>query len=490
MKEDLRYGKIQPQAKDLEEAILGACMLEKDAYDKAAEILTADCFYTDANQLIFSAMASLAGRNMIVDLPMVVNQLKESNQLEKCGGVLAVAKLTNLVVSTANLENHCRIVLQKFIRREIIRNSSEILSEAFDETSDVFDLLDMAEEKIMQIGSNHINGDILTMDQVMNNAVSKIEEWRQNDSTLTGVPSGFPELDRASRGWQPGDFIVIGARPSIGKTAFALNLARNAALSPEKKTTVAIWSLEMKAVYLGLRLLAAESEIYLHKIQTGRLDDEAMRTLIKTGVNRLRQASIFFDDNTNMSLRVLRSKARKLKKKNNLGLIIVDYIQLMSGDENKGNREQEIARISRGLKNLAQELEIPIIALSQLSRESDRGVGWEKAPAVSSLRESGAIEQDADVILLLWGPTDEDIKGNIELDGKRKIKIGKQRNGMLLTMELDFKNEIQLFKAIDEIQKPFDFKGNFRPVSSQESSEAKLFIQKGSKMGCDDEAPF
>jgi replicative DNA helicase len=286
---------------------------------------------------------------------------------------------------------------------------------------------------------------------VVDKAVEQIEKWRLNEGTLTGVPSGFPELDRATRGWQPGDLIILGARPSVGKTAFALNLVRHAALNKEKPVTVAVWSLEMKSVYLALRMLAAESEMYLHRLQTGRMDDDQMFNLKRKGAEVLRRAPIFFDDSSKVSLKVIRSKARKLKKKSNLGLIVIDYLQLMSGDEDtKGNREQEIARISRGLKNLAQELDVPIIALSQLTRDAATNISWEQSPGISSLRESGSIEQDADLIMMLWGPTENEEKNDGDLIGKRKIKIGKQRNGMLITEVLNFKNEIQLFSAIDQ----------------------------------------
>lgn len=454
---DMAFGRIPPQAIDLENAILGAIMLEPSAFDTTSGLLTTDCFYTEINKKIFGAMQTLANKNQPIDLLTVVQELQKTGNLEFIGGPYAISKLTNAVVSTANLETHCRIILQKFIAREVIRVAGELITDAYDASTDAFELLDSAEEKVMQIGTKHIHGDMTDISTVLNLAIQKVEEWRQNDTTLTGVTSGFSELDTATRGWQPGDLIILGARPSVGKTALALNLIRNAALNNEKPACVAVWSLEMKAIYLALRMLAAESEIYLHRLQTGRLDDEQMGRLISKGVNKLRQAKIFFDDTSSINMRILKAKARKLKKKNNLGLIVIDYLQLMEGEEGNNNREQQISKISRGLKNLAQELEVPIIALSQLTRESDKGVGWDKAPGISSLRESGAIEQDADVVMLLWGATEDEIKNDASLEGKRKIKIAKQRNGMLVTVELDFKNEIQLFAAIDD-QLPNHFK--------------------------------
>lgn len=481
------YGKISPQSIDLEKAILGAIMVEKSAFDTAADILTAECFYVDAHQMVFRSMQSLARKNMNIDLLTVVEELKITEELEIVGGPFAISKLTNGVVSGAGVETHSRVVLQKFISREVIRISAEMLQDAYDDSIDVFDLLDSAEEKVLGIGTKHLQGDMTPISTVIDNAIAKVEEWRQNDGTLTGVTSGFSELDRATRGWQPGDLIILGARPSVGKTAFALNLVRSAAMNQGNKTTVAVWSLEMKSVYLALRMLAAESEIYLHRLQTGRLNDEQMQQLILTGANKLRQAKIFFDDNSNVNLRTLRSKARKLKKKDKLGLIVIDYLQLMEGEEGKNNREQEISKISRGLKKLAQELEVPIIALSQLTRDSDKAVGWGKSPAISSLRESGAIEQDADVVLLLWGPTEEEIKEDKSLDGKRKIKIAKQRNGMLITVELDFKNEIQLFQSIDQ-----QFGGSFTPVKNSTFSTNTYEPSIGSRFTSDDptDLPF
>lgn len=445
---DLRFGKVPPQAQELEGAVLGACMLDSSAYDNAADILSPGCFYSEANQKVFTAMQSLMAKNLPIDLLTVVEEMHKAGDLDKVGGPYYVSKLTNNVVSGANIETHARIVLQKFISREVIRIAGEMIADAYDAGTDVFDLLDNSEEKLMKISSTAINGDMVPMSKVLFNTQKKIEAWRQSDGMITGVPSGFEKLDRATRGWQPGDLIIIGARPSIGKTAMALNLARNAALNSNKPTTVAFWSLEMNSEYLALRMIAAESEIYLHRIQTGRLNDDQMQDLIKKGINKLASAKIFFDDSSEVNIRTLRSKSRKLKKKNNLGLIIVDYLQLMSGEENKGNREQEVSKISRALKKLAKELQVPVIALSQITRDAEKYISWDHGPGPSSLRESGSIEQDADVIIMLWGPTKVEIAENKDLDGKRRAGIVKQRNGMLVTADLDFKNEIQLFQAM------------------------------------------
>lgn len=444
------FGKVPPQAKELEEAVLGAILLHKDTYDIVAEILKPDCFYSEANQRIYRAMATLSGKNSPIDLLTVVEQLKQSEELDLVGGPFYVSKLTNAVVSNANVESHSKIVFQKFIQRELIRISGEILSDAYEDSTDAFDLLDDAERKISDVGLKNLDGGMVSIETVMMSAVKKIEEWRQIDDSVTGIPSGFDGLDKATRGWQPGDLIILAARPSVGKTAFALNIVKHAASNTKKPVTVAAWSLEMKAVFLALRMISAESEKYLYKLQTGRISDEEMKELMKT-IHSLSKLNIFFDENTNINLQSLARKARRLKKKNKLGLIVIDYLQLMTGEEKSGNREQEVSKISRGLKNLAQELEVPIIALSQLSREmGSKNVNWNYGPPISAIRESGGIEQDADVIMMLWGPTDDEIAKDPSLEGRRKVRIAKQRNGVLITEELNFKNEIQLFEAIGD----------------------------------------
>lgn len=455
--QSLIYGKVPPKATDLEEVVLGALMLESSAFDRVVDLITAESFYLNAHQVIFRAIKSLTNRHSPVEIMTVAEQLTKDGKLEEVGGVYYLTKLTNHVVSAANIEAHCAIIQQKYIRRELIRVSGEIINSAYDETTDDFEVLENSEKSIMEIGTRHVSGGMITMDDALVKAVAKIEEWRKMDSTLTGVPSGFQRLDRATRGWQPEDLIILAARPSVGKTAFALNLIRNAAMNEIKPVPVAVWSLEMSVVSLVLRMLAAESEVWLHKIQTGRLGDHEMHTIYHKGIQQLSKAKIFFDDTSSVTITSLRSKARRLKKKENIGLIVIDYLQLMSGDS-KGNREQEISNISRSLKNLAKELQIPIIALSQLSRDIEKRTGANKRPQLSDLRESGAIEQDADLVMFLWGPTEEEVAQDSSLHGKRYVRIAKQRNGTLITEELDFKNEIQLFSAIDEIARPSSWK--------------------------------
>lgn len=466
------YGKISPQAKDMEEVVLGAIMMERDAFDAAQEILKPEMFYVDAHQRIYKAMGMLAKKSQPIDIHTVAEELRIAEELEVVGGKYYVTKLTNSVASAANLTSHARIIFQKYIQRELIRVSGEIIQNAYDDIADPFDLLDEAEQALSNIGESMSFGDLVPIDSVLVKAIKQIEEWRQLDTTITGVPSGFENLDKATRGWQPGDLIIIAARPSVGKTALALNVVRNAAMrfindydsKKHKSKSVAVWSLEMKSLMLVLRMLAAESRELLYRIQTGRLDDAAMKKIFQRGVQMLARLNIFFDDNPGLTLSKMRAKARKLKKKNNLGLIVVDYMQLMTPDERSGTREQEVSRISRGLKHLAQELEVPIIALSQLSREVEKRVGIKSKPQLSDLRESGSLEQDADVVIFLWGPTEEEIQQDASLLSRRYIRIAKQRNGVLLTVELDFKDDIQLFSELHKLQDMPTIPGLWRPI--------------------------
>jgi replicative DNA helicase len=499
------FGKVPPQAKELEEAVLGAIMLEKGAFDTVVEILKPECFYADANQQIFRAMQSLANKSLPIDLLTVVEELKIKEELELVGGPYYVSKLTNSVVSSANIEAHSRIVLQKFIQRELIRISGEIIGDAYEDSTDVFDLLDDAESKLYEITNNHLRKNFDDINTVLVKTIERIEEMRNRDEDITGVPSGFPSLDKLTYGWQPTDLIILAARPSVGKTAFALNLARTAALNTKKPYPVAFFSLEMSAGQLVQRILSAESEIWLEKISRGKLEEHEMKQLYKKGIERLSNAPIYIDDSAALNIFELRAKCRRLKNKHNVGLIIIDYLQLMSGggDNKNGNREQEISKISRDLKGLAKELQVPIIALSQLSREVEKRKEGAKIPQLSDLRESGAIEQDADMVMFLYRPDYYEIATNEmgeSSKGETYVKIAKHRNGSLDTIKLKALLHIQKF--IEDEDGSNDFgnsvgngsSGNYRPVKPSESGGgASLYIQKGSKMNdgaFDEDAPF
>lgn len=485
------YGKVPPQSKELEEAVLGALMLEKGAFDTVIEILKPDCFYVDAHQRIFSSMLKLAGKSMPVDILTVVEELKSSGELEQVGGPFYVSRLTNMVVSSANIEAHARIVLQKFIQRELIRISGEILSESYEDTADVFDLLDSAESKLFEITNNHLRKNYDSIDKILVSTIKRIEDLRNKGEEMTGVPSGFPTLDKITYGWQPTDLIILAARPAVGKTAFALNLARNAALHPTHGKGAAVFSLEMSSGQLVQRILSAESEIKLEKITRGKLDEAEMRTLMTRGIERLAKAPIFIDDTPSLNIFELRAKCRRLVHNSGVGIIIIDYLQLMSGsaDGKNSNREQEISKISRDLKGMAKELHVPVIALSQLSRDVEKRKDGNKMPQLSDLRESGAIEQDADMVLFLYRPEYYEITTNEMGEsnkGETHVRIAKHRNGQLDTVKLRAILEFQRFEddgPVDGFGGGAPAGGNsFAGMRGNPTDEAKLYIQKGSKM--------
>ncbi len=482
------YGKVPPQARALEDAVLGAIMLEKGAFDTVAEILKPECFYVEANQRIFRAMQSLSNKSQPIDILTVVEELRGKEDLDVVGGPYYVTKLTNAVVSSANIEAHSRIVLQKFIQRELIRISGEIISDAYEDSTDVFDLLDQAESKMYDVTSNHLRNDTSSIDSVLVQTIQRIEDLRHRNDDITGVPSGFTYLDKLTYGWQNSDLIILAARPAVGKTAFALNLARNAALHPTRPTPVAFFSLEMSAGQLVQRILAAESEIWLEKISRGKLEEHEMKQLYARGIQRLAQAPIFIDDTAALNIFELRAKCRRLKNKSNIGMIIIDYLQLMSGtnDGKNSNREQEISTISRNLKGLAKELNIPIIALSQLSREVEKRKDGNKMPQLSDLRESGAIEQDADMVMFLYRPEYYDVTSNEmgeDTRGETHVRVAKHRNGQLDVIKLRALLQIQKFVDYDDngFSGP-GLPGSWKPVQQDDGGGARMFIQTGSKM--------
>lgn len=500
------YGKVPPQAKDLEEAVLGAIMLEKSAFDTVVEILKPECFYSDGHQRIYRAMQGLQQKNQPIDILTVVEELRSREELEMVGGPYYVTKLTNAVVSAANIEAHSRIILQKFIQRELIRISGEIISDSYEDSTDVFDLLDDAESKLFEITNNHLRKNFDSIDTVLVKTVQRIEDMRHRNEDITGVPTGFDSMDKVTYGWQNTDLIILAARPSVGKTAFALNLARNACLHPTKPTPVAFFSLEMSSAQLVQRILSAESEIWLEKISRGKLEEHEMKQLYAKGIQRLAKAPMFIDDTAALNIFELRAKCRRLKNKHNIGMVIIDYLQLMSGtNERNSNREQEISKISRDLKGLAKELQIPIIALSQLSRAVEqRGAkDGNKIPQLSDLRESGAIEQDADMVMFLYRPEYYEITQNEfgeSNKGETHVRIAKHRNGSLETIKLRALLHIQKFTEWegDDNMGMGGGGGNWRPVPTDDNAQgggARLYIQAGSKMNDlpmedGDETPF
>jgi replicative DNA helicase len=442
------YGKVPPQAKEVEEAVLGAILIESRAFGIVSEILRSECFYVESHKIIFEVMLSLNQKNQVIELLSVVEELKRTEQLDSVGGPYYVTKLTNSVVSTAALEQHSRIILEKFMMREIIRIGGEMVSMGFEDSSDVFDVLDQTEKDVFAISNSFLKKDFEKLSNVGAKVITRIDQLRNSDEKLSGVPSGFVDIDQIVHGWQNTDLIILAARPSVGKSAFALNLAVNACV----KTGVGFFSLEMGAEQLAQRILSAQSEVWMEKISQGKMTDIDYSIIMSKGIKKLESLPIYIDDSSALNIFEFRAKARRMVSRHNVGLIIIDYLQLMSGlREKNGNREQEISTISRNLKALAKDLNIPIIALSQLSRGVEQRGSQE--PKLSDLRESGALEQDADIVAFLYRTDDSD---QIEL------KVAKHRNGKLEKVRLKANLSIQKFYDSNDLPSP----DGFKPVSS------------------------
>jgi replicative DNA helicase len=444
-------GKLPPQRLEMEAAVLGALMLEKDALTTVVDILKSQSFYKEGHQRIYKAISNLFDKSEPIDQLTVVQELREMGELEAAGGVGYVAGLTMHINSAANIEAHARVILEAAIKRELIRTATDILRDAYEETTDVFELLDATEKNIFQVSEDNMRKGVDSMQDLMVKAIKELEEKKHQKDGLTGVPTGFSALDRVTSGWQPSDLVIIAARPGMGKTAFVVSAMRNAAV--DFKKPVAIFSLEMSSLQLVNRLISAEAELDSEKIKKGNLADYEWAQL-NHKISSLSSAPIFIDDTPALSIRELRAKCRRLKSQHDIQLIIIDYLQLMSGGEAGrpgGNREQEIASISRALKGIAKELNIPVIALSQLSRSVETR-GGDKKPQLSDLRESGSIEQDADMVIFLYRPEyykiTEDEMGN-PTQGMGEVIIAKHRNGSLETVQLKFIGRFTKFADLD-----------------------------------------
>ena len=438
------YGKIPPQAVDLEEAVLGALMLDKEALTDVIDILKKESFYKDDHKMIYEAILDLFQRSEPIDILTVTQELKKRGELEIIGGPFYIAQLTNRVASSANVEFHARIISQKHIQRELIRISSETIKMAYDETVDVFDLLDGAEAKLFEVAEGNIRRSYEDMNKLLHKAVKQLELISKSDGT-SGVPTGFANLDRVTGGFQKSDMIVLAARPGMGKTAFVLSLARNAAV--DYKKGVAVFSLEMSSLQLVNRLISSETEIAGEKLKKGNLEPYEWEQL-NSRIGKLTNAPIYINDTPGLSIFELRAQCRRLKAEKDIQMVIIDYLQLMTATvEGKGNREQEISAISRAVKGIAKELEVPVIALSQLSRAVETR-GGDKRPQLSDLRESGAIEQDADMVMFIYRPeyygitADED--GN-STQGLSELIIAKHRNGSTEDVKIRFQNHLAKF---------------------------------------------
>ncbi len=443
-------GLVPPQAIELEEAILGALMLEMDSIVSVQEYLTADAFYKDTHRTIYRAIEALSAELLPIDLYTVTERLKQEGRLAEVGGATFLAGLTQRVGSAAHVEYHSKIIAQKYVQRELIRASTEIQKRSYDESSDVTDLIDFAENEIFHVSEGHMQRSVQSSGDILRRTMEAIEEASKSDDAFSGVPSGFVGIDRVTLGWQPSDLVIVAARPSMGKTAFTLSMARNMAL--DHNVPVAFFSLEMSSTQLMMRLIVAESQLDTKDVKTGRLTPEQWRHL-EESIKPFQTAPLYIDDTPALSVFEFRSKVRRLKTQHNIQLIVIDYLQLMTGSgDARGNREQEVAGISRTLKAIAKELNIPIIALSQLNRASELR-GGSKKPQLSDLRESGAIEQDADIVAFIHRPeyfgmkVDED---NIPLPpGLAEFIIAKHRNGATETVRLKFRKEQARFLDYD-----------------------------------------
>jgi replicative DNA helicase len=454
----LERGKIQPQALDLEEAVLGAMMIDKKGVDEVIDILSPEAFYKEAHQHIFETIVQLFSETQPIDLLTVSAQLRKNAKLELAGGDIYLIQLTQKITSSAHIEFHARIILQKFIQRSLIKISSEIIEDSYDETTDVFDLLDKAESKLYEVTQGNIKRSSETAQSLVIQARKRIEEIAVKEG-LSGVATGFHDLDKVTSGWQPSDLIIIAARPGMGKTAFVLSMARNIAI--EFGHAVALFSLEMSSVQLITRLISSETGLSSEKLRTGKLEKFEWEQL-SVKVKDLEKAPLHIDDTPSLSIFDLRAKARRLVSQYNVKIIIVDYLQLMTAGGNGkggGNREQEISTISRNLKALAKELNVPVIALSQLSRAVETR-GTSKRPLLSDLRESGAIEQDADIVSFIYRPEyykiDEwDDESHSPTQGQGEFIIAKHRNGSLENVRLKFIGNLGKFDNLDNFSTPF-----------------------------------
>ena len=445
---DNTYGHLQPQALDMERVVLGALMVDKDAFSIVSELLHPDTFYEPRHQKIYQAIQTLNMNENPVDIITVTEELRREGTLESIGGPAYIVELSSNVASSANIEYHARILSQKFLARQLISFASTIETKAFDETVDVNDLMQEAEGNLFELSQRNMKKDYVQIDSVVSKAMEILQKASANAGGMTGVPTGYTKLDEKTSGWQASDLVIIAGRPAMGKTAFALSLAKNIAV--DARIPTAFFSLEMSNVQLVNRLIANVCEIPGNKMLNGQLSPDEWSKLDKN-MGTLNGAPLYIDDTPGLSIFELRTKARRLVKEKDVKIIMIDYLQLMNANGMKfGSRQEEVSKISGSLKGLAKELDIPILALSQLNRTVENREGLEgKRPQLSDLRESGSIEQDADMVLFVHRPEYyhifEDEKGN-NLRGMAQIIIAKHRKGATGDVLLDFKGEFTRFQ--------------------------------------------
>lgn len=451
--------RLPPQAVEVEQAVLGAMLIDQRAVGRAIETLDEGVFYHAAHGKIFQAIIGLYERSEAVDQLTLAEELKRRGHLEDVGGVVYLATLAAEVATAANIDHHTRIVLDRSLSRRLIETASEVSSRAFEGRSDVYELLDWAEQRIFSLSERRLSQGFEPIETVLHETFEHIERAHNRVSSVSGVDTGYADLNDMTSGFQAGDLIIMAARPSVGKTALALSMARNAAV--EAGVGVAVFSLEMSRQQVAQRLLCVETRVDLHKLRTGRLRDDDWLHLTRN-VGRLAQAPIYIDDTPGITVLEARAKARRLLREHGIGMVIVDYLQLMSSHQSFGSREQEVSNISRGLKGLAKELNVPILALSQLSRATEART--DRRPQLSDLRESGSLEQDADVVFFIYRPDLYGLKSSdgASLEGIAEIIVGKQRNGPTGSVQLmwnadsaSFENLAPEFRVEQEQEEPF-----------------------------------
>lgn len=438
--------RVPPQNIEAEQSVLGAMLIKKEAITQAQELLRPDDFYREAHRIVFETMLELAGDNEAVDLVTLTEALRKKEMLEKVGGISFITALANYVPTAANIVYHAQIVKEKSELRHLIDAATEIASAAYEATDDVKDIMDDAEKKILAVAANQTGGAFEPIRNIVIDTVGRVETLYENQGGLTGISTGFCDLDRDTSGLQKSDLILVAARPSMGKTAFTLNIATYAALHGH---TVAFFSLEMSKEQLVQRMLCSEGGIDSQRLRTGQLEDADWDRLINTA-DRISKASIYIDDTAGINVMDLRSKARRLKAEHGLDLIVIDYLQLMQGRarSSSDNRQQEISEISRSLKALARELDVPVVALSQLSRSVESRTV--KKPMLSDLRESGSLEQDADIVMFLY--REDYYDQETERKNITEVIIAKHRNGPIGTIELFFQKEFTKFRDLSRME--------------------------------------
>ncbi|WP_233901063.1 replicative DNA helicase [Tenacibaculum piscium] len=488
----LEKGKLPPQALELEEAVLGAMMIDKKGIDEVIDILSPDSFYDKRHQQVYQAIYTLFQNSEPIDLLSVSTQLKKDGKLDLAGGDFFLIGLTQKVASSAHIEFHSRIILEKYIQRKLITISSEIIENAYNETVDVFDLLDEAEGKLFEVTQGNLKKGAEKADSLVQQSINRIQEISGKEG-MSGLQTGFTKLDALTSGWQPSDLIIIAARPGMGKTAFVISMAKNMAI--DFGHGVAIFSLEMSSVQLITRMISSETGLTSEKLRKGNLEPHEWEQL-NVKVKKLSDAPIFIDDTPALSIFDLRAKARRLVSQHNVKIIVIDYLQLMTAGGSGGNREQEISTISRNLKALAKELSIPVIALSQLSRAVETR-GGSKRPLLSDLRESGAIEQDADIVSFIFRPeyygmTEWDDDDHSPCEGQGEFIVAKHRNGGMDNIRLKFTGHLALFSDLDEgISSEFESSMNGGSDGFNNEIASNSFASAEDAFGpSDDDVPF